>query len=122
MLSVVLATMLCCAAEPVPLPADASVARVSQAIARPPTALHQAIARAKLETPLARQNATIKKQRDSIWNGLLIGAGAAGGYIWGRSLCGPNDRECPTISTTAGVLGGAGIGAAIGAILDAFSG
>ena len=123
MLSVLLVTVMCCAAEPVrPLSAP-SIARVSRAIALPPSAFHQAIAHAKTEASLARQSAQIKVPRDSIWNGLLIGAGAgaAGGYIWARHLCGTNDSECFTISATAGVLGGAAIGAAIGAILDALS-
>jgi hypothetical protein len=119
MLSAFLVTMMCCAAGPVQPPAD----RISLGIARPPSAFHEAISHATTETRLARQNAQIKVQRDSVWNGLLIGAGvgAAGGYVWARHLCGSNDRECFTISAPVGVLGGAAIGAAIGAILDALS-
>ena len=69
-----------------------------------------------------RSQATVKSgKRDSVWEGLLIGAGigAAGGYVWGRSICGPNDSECFAIAGTVGVLGGIGIGATIGAIVDA---
>ena len=76
-------------------------------------------------TPLrlaARPQTAPTKPRDSIWNGLLIGAaiGAGGGYLWGRNLCG-SDGECFAIAGPAGVLAGAGIGAAVGGILDAFS-
>jgi hypothetical protein len=58
---------------------------------------------------------------DSIWNGTLIGtaAGAAGGAVWGRQTCGSNDRECFAIAGPVGIVGGAAIGAAIGAIADA---
>ena len=60
--------------------------------------------------------------RDSVWNGLLIGAavGAGSGYIWARNQCG-NDEECAAIANPIGIFGGAAIGAAVGAILDAFS-
>jgi hypothetical protein len=60
---------------------------------------------------------------DSVWDGLLIGAGigAGGGYFWARNICGSNDAECFAIAAPAGVLGGAAIGAAVGAVLDAFS-
>jgi hypothetical protein len=123
MLNVLLLATMCCGATPVQAPQDPSIVRMGVAIARPPAPLHQAIARATTALPLARQTAVIKTQRDSIWNGLLIGAGAGavGGYIWARQQCGTNDPECFTISATAGVLGGAGIGAVIGAILDALS-
>ncbi len=123
MLNVLLLTATCCGTATVQAPLDPSILRVSLAIARPPAPLHEAIARAKTDAPLARQAAVIKTQRDSIWNGLLIGAGAGavGGYIWARQQCGTNDPECFAITATAGVLGGIGIGAAIGAILDALS-
>ena len=70
------------------------------------------------------QNARVTSgQRDSIWNGLLIGAGigAVGGYVWARNECGSNDAECSAITNPVGILVGAGIGAAVGGILDAFS-
>jgi hypothetical protein len=62
-------------------------------------------------------------QRDSIANGLLIGAaaGGAGGYIWARQQCGGNDAECAAIVNPVGICVGAAIGATVGAILDAFS-
>ena len=60
-------------------------------------------------------------RRDSVWNGALIGAGigAAGGVVWGRQICGSNDSECFAIAGPVGILGGIGIGAAVGAIADA---
>ena len=60
-------------------------------------------------------------RRDSVWNGLLIGAGigAGGGAVWGRQTCGANDRECFAIAGPVGIITGAGIGAAVGAIADA---
>jgi hypothetical protein len=72
--------------------------------------------------PLAvRQPAVSDRRRDSVWNGTLIGAGvgAAGGAVWGLKTCGSNDNECFAIAGPVGVIGGAGIGAAIGAIADA---
>jgi hypothetical protein len=70
---------------------------------------------------LARKTPGQSQQRDSVWNGLLIGAGigAAGGYIWARDICGSNDTECFFIAGPVGVLAGAGIGAAVGAVADA---
>ena len=61
------------------------------------------------------------RRRDSVWNGLLIGAGigAGGGYIWARNICGTTDDECFAIAGPAGILSGIGIGAAIGAVADA---
>jgi hypothetical protein len=62
-------------------------------------------------------------QRDPLWNGVLIGAGAgaAGGYIWARNMCGSNDKECSYRAMPVGILAGAGIGAAVGAIFDALT-
>jgi hypothetical protein len=70
-------------------------------------------------TPSAR---VTSGRRDSVWNGLLIGAvaGGVGGYIWARHECG-DDQECAAITNPVGILVGAGIGAAIGGILDGFS-
>lgn len=58
-------------------------------------------------------------RRDSIWNGLLIGAavGAGGGYLWARNECG-DDSECAAITNPVGILVGGAIGAAVGGILD----
>jgi hypothetical protein len=67
----------------------------------------------------ARQPAD--RRRDSVWNGTLIGAGvgAAGGTIWSLNTCGSNDTECFAIAGPLGIVGGAAIGAAVGAIADA---
>jgi hypothetical protein len=74
------------------------------------------------ETSVASATPPQRGNRDSVWNGILIGAGigAAGGYIWARHECG-NDAECAAITNPVGILAGLGIGAAIGAVLDAFS-
>ena len=62
------------------------------------------------------------RRRDSVWNGLLIGAalGGGSGYLWSRAVCGSrgNDRECLFRATPAGVAVGAGIGAGLGALFD----
>jgi hypothetical protein len=70
-------------------------------------------------TPLSFQGTATG--RDSVWNGLLIGGavGAAGGFIWAHNICGGDDSECFFIAGPVGVLAGAGIGAAIGAVADA---
>lgn len=68
------------------------------------------------------QVARVVHPRDSVWNGVLIGAaiGAGGGYLWARNICSPkDDEECFAITSRAGVLGGAAIGALAGGILDA---
>lgn len=68
---------------------------------------------------LSRQGGESGK-RDSVWNGLLIGAGVGigSGYVWGYKVCGGNDDECFAIAGPAGMITGAGIGAAVGAIAD----
>jgi hypothetical protein len=73
-----------------------------------------------LKQPTAR---VVSRERDSVWNGLLIGAGvgAGAGYVWARSQCGSNDAECSAIANPVGIIVGGAIGAAVGAILDAFS-
>jgi hypothetical protein len=70
---------------------------------------------------LKAQERTPGAQRDSLWNGPLIGAGigAAGGAVWGLQTCGSNDTESFAIAGPVGILGGAGIGAVVGAIADA---
>jgi hypothetical protein len=57
---------------------------------------------------------------DSVWEGLLIGAGIGGvsGYVWARQLCGTDDDECFYIAAPAGIITGTGIGALVGAIVD----
>jgi hypothetical protein len=61
------------------------------------------------------------RRRDPLWNGILIGLGAGigGGYLWARNTCGSNNRECDFRAYPVGVVAGAGIGAAAGAIIDA---
>jgi hypothetical protein len=85
-----------------------------------PTRLH--VSRASVSTIRpTRVTQRRRARRDPVWNGLLIGAGlgAAGGYVWAWNLCGPRDQECSAIVTPVGMLGGAAIGGAIGAIADA---
>ena len=68
-----------------------------------------------------RQNQPASPARsDTVWEGVLIGAaiGGVGGYVWARNICGSNDTECFVITAPVGVLGGAGIGALIGAVAD----
>jgi hypothetical protein len=72
--------------------------------------------------PLSRaQERGSGKPRDSIWNGTLIGAGAGavGGFLWSRGICGWDDDECAVYSGLVGIPVGTGIGAAVGAIADA---
>jgi hypothetical protein len=77
--------------------------------------------RGSLPAPLNAQERAPGGRRDSIWNGTLIGAGvgAAGGAVWGLTTCGSNDSECFAIAGPVGIIGGAGIGVAVGAIADA---
>jgi hypothetical protein len=97
--------------------------RIHSALQRPVSPSRLAVTRLSVSAIRpARSQAVVKSgQRDSVWNGLLIGAGmgAASGYVWGRSLCGANDSECFAIAGTVGVLGGTAIGATVGAIIDA---
>lgn len=78
---------------------------------------------ARLDRARKQPQGIVKKDRDSVWNGVLIGlgAGAGGGYLWGRSQCGSNDSECFAIAGPVGVIGGAAIGALVGGLLDYFS-
>jgi hypothetical protein len=113
-------------------PADTRCHRVRAALERsadqgpritPAISARPIVAASPRQSP-AQPTARVQKNgSDSIWNGLLIGAGigAGGGYVWARSQCGSNDSECSAITTPVGLLAGAGIGAAIGAVLDAFS-
>jgi hypothetical protein len=97
--------------------------RIRRALAAP-TALRDATTRATGQPRRQVQRArVVSGQRDSITNGLLIGAaaGGAGGYISARQQCGGNDAECAAIVNPVGICVGAAIGAAVGAILDAFS-
>ena len=60
------------------------------------------------------------RDRDSLWNGILIGAGvgaAVGMLIAPPAFCGNNDSECATIVRVAiglpAIAGGVGIGALV---------
>ena len=65
-----------------------------------------------------------KNDRDSLWNGMLIGAGvgAAAGMLFApQALCGSHDTECAVIVRAAiglpGLAGGIGIGALIDGLM-----
>ena len=68
-----------------------------------------------------RQRPAVGGKRDSVWNGILLGAaaGGGGGYLWASAQCDSNDSECSAIATPIGILGGAAIGALVGGIVDA---
>jgi hypothetical protein len=70
--------------------------------------------------PSSAQRATTKRG-GSVWTSVLIGAGvgAVAGGVWGAAQCDAPDPECTAIAVPAGLLGGAGIGAAVGAIVHA---
>jgi hypothetical protein len=97
--------------------------RIRSALEQPVRPARFAVSKASVSAIRhARSQGVIKSgRRDSVWDGLLIGAGigAAGGYLWARHICGSNDPECFAIAGPVGVLGGVGIGATIGAIIDA---
>ena len=50
---------------------------------------------------------------------LASAIGAGSGYLWARNQCDLPDPECFAITRPIGVYGGAGIGAAVGALLAA---
>jgi hypothetical protein len=69
---------------------------------------------------LAHAQGTQTRDRDSLWNGILIGAGvgaAVGMLIAPPAFCGNNDSECATIVRVAiglpAIAGGVGIGALV---------
>jgi hypothetical protein len=112
------------------LVANAAVAQTvgQSAAASPVVAPARKAARPSLVLPrpeslprLKSQDASVPRRRDSVWNGALIGAGIGGGAgaIWGLGVCGSNDTECFAIAGPVGIIGGAAIGAAAGAIADA---
>ena len=96
----------------------ADYARLARALKAKPAAA-VSLRDAKLPSVAVRQDASAR--RDSVWDGALIGAGvgAASGYLWAFAQCGTNDSECFTIAGTVGIIGGAAIGAAAGAVVDA---
>jgi hypothetical protein len=69
---------------------------------------------------LAHAQGNQTRHRDSLWNGILIGAGvgaAVGMLIAPPAFCGNNDSECATIVRVAiglpAIAGGVGIGALV---------
>ena len=97
------------------------IAEALQRISSPPDPL-----RAEGRNAAARTPSKAKRRgnrHDSVWNGALVGAGvgAAGGYLWASNLCGSDDAECFSVAGPVGILSGAGIGAAVGALLDALT-
>jgi hypothetical protein len=77
--------------------------------------------RQQRERTLAGQTATLADPcRDTVLEGLLIGAGAglAPGLLVNARACGGDDAECSAIVHRAITLPGAAIGAAVGALMD----
>jgi|RhiMethySRZTD1v2_1073278.scaffolds.fasta_scaffold1570289_1 hypothetical protein len=97
------------------------IAQALQRISSTPDALRAPSRSAAARTP--SRTTSRPSRHDSVWNGALIGAGvgAAGGYLWASNLCGSNDAECFSVAGPVGILSGAGIGAAVGAVLDALT-
>jgi hypothetical protein len=96
--------------------------RIRAALQRPVAPARFGVSGASVSTIRpARLQRVFGAPRDSVWDGLLIGAGIGGGlgYVWARNICGSNDKECSAITNPVGILGGAAIGGAIGAIVDA---
>ena len=69
---------------------------------------------------LAHAQSNQTRDRDSLWNGILIGAGvgaAVGMLVAPPAFCGNNDSECATIVRVAiglpAIAGGVGIGALV---------
>ena len=68
----------------------------------------------------AKQNAVLSRRKDSLWNGVIVGAGLGALVGIGGSPLISDCSECAgfNVPLTFGVLG-AGIGAAVGAGIDA---
>jgi hypothetical protein len=122
LLTVLLATTVNgVAAEPAP-----SYHRIRAGLRREPVASRLVVARLPTPATIARARAqsTGKKPQASLWRGAAIGAGIGaliGGFIWAPSICSSNDSECTAITVPVGLLGGAGIGAAAGAVVQALA-
>jgi hypothetical protein len=95
-------------------------ARLRRALQREKPALFIPVMAPALRATARQDQPPSQPRSDSIWEGLLIGAaiGGAGGYVWARNICGSDDTECFVITAPVGILGGAGIGALIGAVAD----
>lgn len=83
-----------------------------------------AIAQEALPTTEAAQARFLPPQRDSVWNGALIGVGvgAAGAWVFTRANCGPagHDKECAMIAGLASTVTFIPAGAIGGAVIDWF--
>ena len=95
-------------------------ARMRRALERDRPALIIPSAAPELRARVRQGQPDPRPRPDSVWEGLLIGAavGGVGGYVWARNICGSNDTECFVITAPVGILGGAGIGALVGAVAD----
>ena len=67
-----------------------------------------------------RQSATLSRRRDTLWNGVLVGAGVGAllGVVGGQALIECSECAGFNVPLTFGVLG-AGVGAGVGAGIDA---
>jgi hypothetical protein len=74
---------------------------------------------------LAHAQPSQKNGRDTLWNGMLIGAGvgaAVGMLVAPQAFCGSNDSECAVIVRTViglpAIAGGIGIGALVDGLVS----
>jgi ABC-type Fe3+-siderophore transport system permease subunit len=119
-----------------PIVRTASVALVASALLSVPHAVRAQVAsdhRASTQirgiereaaglSPTVQSVATISTPHDSLWNGVLIGAGAgaiAGMIVAPTAMCGTDDPECTTIVRVAVGLPSIAAGAGLGALIDA---
>src|SRR5688572_23605296 len=109
---VVAITALFCLAWPAFVEAEAAAPdyrRIRAALERSDTPARLTVSRASVPAMRSpRVQPAAPAPRDSVWNGVLIGAGAGGvsGYVWTRNICESNDRECLFRAVPAGILGG----------------
>jgi hypothetical protein len=78
-------------------------------------------ARKAARSPSAlRQRGTVSRRRDTLWNGVLVGAGVGAllGALGGQALIDCSECAGFNVPLTFGVLG-AGVGAGVGAGIDA---
>lgn len=124
--ALVLAVLVATTAKGVAAESAPSYDRIRAGLRREPVVSRLVVTRLPAPATVARARAqsTGKKPQASLWRGAAIGGGIGaliGGFIWAPSLCGSNDSECSAITVPVGLLGGAGIGAAAGAIVQALA-